>query len=386
MTAEHSYGLWGTPHSLYTGKIRSYLIKKGLPFRDLRPSNPDFATRIVPRISNFVVPVLETPDGRVLQDTTDMIEYLEEAHPSPRMIPETPVQRAVAWLIGAFGSEQLLPAAMHYRWSYRAEQEAFLRAEFGRAVYSGPDPAQRSQAGLRLMDYFNSFLPPLGVVADTIPTVETAYGDLLDALETHFQRWPYVLGGFPSIADFGLMAPLYAHLARDPVPATHMKGRAPNVYRWTERMNLPQIVDGEFRDIPASYPADDAIPDTLEPILKLVFGDWGPQLIAEAEQYNRWIAANPSMPAGQLVSASGERKVHPTLGPIEFAWRGCRVRRASEMHALWHFDKAATHARALEGPARKRYDELTRRCGGETVMAIRLARPMKRADYALVVA
>lgn len=32
--------LWCTPHSLYSGKVRSYLIKKGLPYRELLPANP----------------------------------------------------------------------------------------------------------------------------------------------------------------------------------------------------------------------------------------------------------------------------------------------------------------------------------------------------------
>ena len=59
------------------------------------------------------------------------------------MVPETPVQSAVAWLLGAFGSEALLPAGMHYRWSYRAQQENFLRAEFGRASITGSDRVQR---------------------------------------------------------------------------------------------------------------------------------------------------------------------------------------------------------------------------------------------------
>ena len=66
-----------------------------------------------------------------------MIEYFESFLPRPLMVPETPVQRAVAWLIGAFGSEGLLPAAMSYRWSYRAEQENFLRAEFDAACTAG---------------------------------------------------------------------------------------------------------------------------------------------------------------------------------------------------------------------------------------------------------
>jgi hypothetical protein len=85
------------------------------------------------------------------------------------------------------------------------------------------------------------------------------------------------------------MAPMFAHLARDPVPSTLMKSHAPNVFRW-----------------------DDAIPPTLEPVLRLLFQDWGPQVLADARRYNDWIAGNPSLPAGAMVSSRDERVPLPT--------------------------------------------------------------------------
>jgi glutathione S-transferase len=386
MTIEGTYILWGSPHSYYTGKIRSYLIKKGLPYREEFSFHPQFKARILPAVRLVVVPILETPQGRILQDTTDMIEHLEAKHPQPLMIPELPVQKAVAWLLGAFGSEGLLAPGMHYRWSYRAEQENFLCAEFGRLLWGGPDREARFATARQTMQYFNSFLPILGVTPQTIPAVEAAYCELLDALDDHFLHYPYLLGGRPSIADFGLMAPMFAHLARDPVPATLMKNRAPNVYRWTERMNLANIRDGEFPDCPETYPPDDGIPQTLEPVLRLVFQDWGAQLLADAATYDAWIAGSPTMPAGTMVSSSGERRVHASLGPVQYQWRGCTVQRTSAPHGLWHFDKAAAFARALTGEARSRFDALVHRTGGDSVMAIRPARPMMRKDYVLVLA
>ena len=182
------------------------------------------------------------------------------------------------------------------------------------------------------------------------------------------------------------MAPMFAHLARDPVPSTLMKHRAPNVFRWTERMNLAGVADGEFPDCPETYPADDVLPPTLEPILRLLFQDWGAQLMADAQRYNEWIAADPSRPAGTMVSTDIERKTHPSIGPIEYSWRGVTVQRASAPHGLWHFDKAAAYARALTGDAKACFDALVGRTGGERVMSIRLARPMVRDDYVLVVA
>lgn len=381
-----AYTLWGTAHSFYTGKIRSYLIKKGVAFRELYPTHPQFHARIVPSIGLFVVPVLETPDGRILQDTSVMIDYVEAHSPEPSMIPDTPVQRAVAWLLGAFGSEGLLPAGMHYRWSYRAQQENFLRAEFGRAVHAGPDRDARRVAGEQLMNYFNGFLPVLGVTPETVPTVEAAYLELLEALDVHFQHHPYLLGGRPSIADFGFMAPLFAHLARDPVPAALMKNVAPNVYRWTERMNTAGIADGEFHDHPGTFLPDDGIPPTLEPVLRLMFQDWGAELLANASFYNDWVTGNPDLPSGHVVSANGERKVHPTLGFIDYTWRGCAIHRASAPQGLWHFDRAAAHARSLAGEAGSRFGALLQRTGGERVMAIRLARPLRRENYVLVLA
>ena len=380
------YHLWGTPHSLYTGKVRSYLIKKGLPYREHFPFDPQFRTRIVPAVRLVVVPVLETPDGRIFQDTTDIIEQLERECPEPRMVPETPVQKVVASLLDGFGSEGLLAAGMHYRWSYRAEQESFLCAEFGRPLQGGPDRALRDATARQAMQFFSGMLPGLGISPRTIPALEAAYCELLAALDDHFLRFPYLLGGHPSIADFGLMAPMFAHLARDPVPSTLMKNRAPNVFRWTERMNLAGIADGEFPDCPQAFPADDAIPPTLEPVLRLLFQDWGAQVLADARRYNDWIAGNPSLPAGAMVSSRDERRTHPSIGSIEYEWRGCLYRRDSAPHGLWHFDKAAAHARELRGDAQSRFTTLLGRTGGEQVMAIRLARPMTRRDYLLAVA
>lgn len=378
------YTLWGAAHSFYTGKIRSYLIKKGAAFREICPSHPRFNAVIVPTVGQVVVPVLETPEGQILQDTSDMIDHLEARWPAPPMIPATPVQCAVAWLLGAFGSEALLPAGMHYRWSFRAQQEDFLRAEFGRAVHAGPDRAARRSAGEQMMNYFSGFLPFLGVLPETIPAIEAACLELLDALDVHFQHYPYLLGGRPCIADFGFMAPLFAHLARDPVPATLMKNVAPNVYRWTERMNAPGFSDGEFPDHPETCLPDDAIPSTLEPVLRLVFQDWGPELLANAALYNAWVKSNPGLPSGHLVSADGTPRIHPTLGYLEYQWRGCTVRRASAPHGLWHFDRAASHGRRLEGDAGRRFAALLARTGGERVMAIELGRPLRREHYRLV--
>lgn len=379
------YILWGGPLSLYTGKVRSYLIKKGLAYRECFPSHDVFTTRILPAIGFFVVPVLEAPDGEIVQDTSDIIDFLERKFPQPRLFPSTPVQRTIAMLIDAFASEALLRPAMHYRWSYRAQQERFLRAEFGRAGSASPDPAQREAVAAPFMQAMNNHLPPLGITPETIPAIERAHEELLDVLDRHFLTQPYIFGGRPSIADFGLMAPLFAHLGRDPYPATLMKNRAPNVFRWTERMNQPGFFDGEFAGLDENYPPGDAIPDTLEPLLTLIFADWGPELLAIAEQYTAWVHARTSLKPGAIVSATGDRALHASIGDIRFEFRGSVLTCTAKIHALWHFDQAAAQARTLKGAAKTLFDSLIRRTGGERVMAITLARPLKRENFVVIV-
>ena len=379
--------LWGTPHSLYTGKARSCLIKKGLAFVERCPSHTDYKARVRAAVGMVTFPVLETPEGQFIQDSTDIVTYLDSLDdPASEtfMTPSTPVQRVVARLIDGFGLAGMLQAAMHYRWSYRDEQELFLQTEFGRGLYAGADREARRNAGKRVMDFFSSSLPALGITNATVPAIEAAYEELLEALDVHFQSYPYVMGWRVSIADLGLIAPMYAHLGRDPYPTALMKKRAPNVARWVERMQLPNTPDGEYAPYVADWLADDEIPVTLEPVLTLLFKDWGPQLGADIASYQQWLDAHPQMQAGDLINANDKHMVHPTLGMVSYAWRGVQVHRASAVHGLWLFQTAQDTALAMSSDAGQNLAGLLKRTGGQEVMALCLPRAMERRNNLLV--
>ena len=378
-----TYTLWGSAHSLYSGKARSYLIKKGLPFRERYPSDPDFASRILPAVGHFVVPVLETDNGEIIQDSGDIIDFLEQRHAEPLLEPQSPVQQWVSLIFDAFGSEYLLPLAMHYRWSYRAEQETFLRAEFGRAMVAGADRSARREAAARTMEFFAGFLPNLGVVPEVVTAMEDSYLALIDALDNHFQHHPYLLGGRPCRADFGMMAPLFAHLGRDPVPAMLMKTKAPNLFRWTERMNAAPISDGEYPGYGEDYYGQDSVPDTLIAVLKIVFADWTPGLKADADCFNAWAAHKN---AGDVVSRSGEPQIHPNVGKVEYPWRGVTMKRGSAPHMLWMFARAQDLAASSAGETGERLNALIEHVGGQEAMAISLTKRIMRDKNMLVLA
>jgi glutathione S-transferase len=387
MAMQRPYILWGTPHSLYTGKARSCLIKKGFGFVEKCPSHPDYKARVRQAVGLVTFPVLETPDGQCIQDSTDIVTYLDalDGSTSPTAItPCTPMQLMVARLIDGFGLEGLLQAAMHYRWSYRDEQELFLQTEFGRGLYGGADRAARRAAGRRVMDFFSASLPALGINAHTAPLIETAYEELLDILDVHFQCYPYVMGWRVSMADLGLIAPMYAHLGRDPYPTAMMKKRAPNVARWVERMQLPNTPDGEYPPYNADWLPNDAIPETIEPLLALIFKDWGPQLGADRACYQQWLEDHPAMQAGQQVHVNDSPVVHPTLGMVSYAWRGGQVQRASAVHGLWLLQNAQDAMQAMPADATTSLTALLTRTGGQSVMNLRLPRPLTRLNNLLV--
>lgn len=271
--------LYGAPVGLYTGKIRSYLRKQGIAYVERLPSDPVFRKEVMPAIGRFINPVIRMPDGRIVQDTADIIDFLEaEGLAREASTPQSPLQRIVALTLDLFGGEGMIRPAMHYRWSYREQNEAFLKHEFGLSYRpSGAKPEVVEPQLRSFMNYLHAYIEKFGINQGTRDAVEASYEDFLAIADAHFRAHPYILGGKPTIADYGLMAPLYAHLARDPYPSNLMKLRAPSLYRWTERMNAADADMPEFPRYAQQLPEADEIPATLDPLLKYLATDFLPE-------------------------------------------------------------------------------------------------------------
>lgn len=200
--------------------------------------------------------------------------------------------------------------AMHYRWSYLNEQRTFLLDAFTGG--SGADGASR------VMERMQSYLPMLGVNPETIPAIEESFFALVDALEAHFVRYPYLFGGQPSVGDYGLLGPLYAHLGRDPVPADLMKRRAPKVARWLERMNAPNLDIPEYPAQAAGFLADDEVPATLEPLFRQMADELFPELTDKIQWLQQYVAEN-DLQNGAAVTEKPHQQV---IGAVKTRFRG----------------------------------------------------------------
>ena len=143
-----------------------------------------------------------------------------------------------------------------------------------------------------MMDRMRHAAMIFGVTDETLDLVESLYLEYLDALNNHFEQYPYLLGWRPCIGDFGLLAPMYAHLGRDPHPARLMQQRAIRVYRWVERMNRADQDAPEYFNAGSHFLADDEVPETLLAVLRVLAEDFVPETIAAAARINDWLTDN----------------------------------------------------------------------------------------------
>lgn len=312
------YRLFGMPGSLYTAKARSYLIKQQIDFEEAIPADPEWPA-ITKAIGRWIIPVLVTPTGEIIQDGTAIIDHVEAAGLArASAYPATPVHRAVSLIFELFGGEGLLRPAMHYRWDFDAENLDFLRTDFVAALMPGATGDVRDAVFGAASGRMRKAKTAFGVSPETAPTIEASYEAFLALLDAHFARHPYLLGGRPTIGDYGLIAPLYPHLARDPYPATMMKTRFYWVWRWVERMNASRaLLDGLSAD--EQLQPDDAVPDTLVALLRYIADDFLPELVAHVAFANRWIDDHPDLQTGTNgLPDPGTR----AIGMASFDWRG----------------------------------------------------------------
>lgn len=305
------FRFYASEFSYFSAKVRPALRYKRVPYLELLPTAEAYRAVIRPRTGLAFIPIVITPEDDTWQDTSDILDALEERFPDPPLYPPTGLLRVLAMLFELYADEFLILPGLHYRWSF-PESATKARADF--AATSG-DPAMAD----RFADRIAGAAPFVGIVPATIPAIEAHTHELLDRLVAHFTRHPYLLGARPSLADCALMGPLYAHLSLDAVPARLLRERAPLVYRWIQRTNYPDPdAHGEWAD-------EDALAATMRPLLSLIGADAVPLLLDNLRAFDAWAAAGPP----DLTEPPRAVGSHATT------LRGVTVHRVTSPYTLW---------------------------------------------------
>ena len=109
-------------------------MHKHIPFVERGTNVWEFFYTFRKRNNAVALPVVITPEGEWLQDSSHIIDSLEQRFRENPVLPATPVLRMAAYLFELWGDEFWLPLAMHTRWS-QPENIPSLVAEAGDGLY-----------------------------------------------------------------------------------------------------------------------------------------------------------------------------------------------------------------------------------------------------------
>ena len=278
------YGLMGRSESGYTLKVRSAMRYKKVSYQWMDRFSHEKLYQAHARVQ--LIPQVFLPDGSSMQDSTPIMEFLEQRHPEPTFHPQDPALRFLSELLEEYGDEWGNKLMFHYRWGYPADQK-----RRSRTLAQGIVAGKTNQLIGKLMTplvapmIVKRMVPRMafaGANDNNAPLLVESFTNLVELLEAHLQNRSYLFGERPSFGDFGLWGQLYQAYI-DPSCEAILHDKAPEVIAWITRMLEPQML-GEFEPLEA-----------LEPTLRPIFAEEvGPRFLA-------WHQANAS--AWQATSA-----------------------------------------------------------------------------------
>jgi glutathione S-transferase len=265
------YRIIGAEMSPYSVKVRSYFRYKAIPHQwVLRNAESQAEFEKCARMP--IIPLVVTPEGTGIQDSTPIIDAMEKLFPEPSIHPDDPVARFISALIEEFGDEWGNKWMFHYRWARDVDQISSagrIARMRGPAADEDKHTAFAGQVRARMVDrvWF------VGSNAVTAPQIEAGFASMLALLNAHLATRPYLFGARPAYGDFGLWGQIY-EMWTDPTAGALIGGSAPDVLDWVHRMLWPRA-EGAFDAWPSLAP-------TLMPILRQQIG----------AQFMPWTCAN----------------------------------------------------------------------------------------------
>ena len=340
------YRFFSAEHSIFSAKVRAYLRFKhqqgdlGPGFEDIL-ATPDLMTNLLSvRSGSPSLPQIEAPDGTWVQDTSEIIDYIEKTHDKMPIVPASetrPKQRLACYILELLADEWLLVPACWERWHYSLTQQdpnhrAYNEQQWGSFLAPDANGKARRAAGAAffedvfgISDTRNNPKGPyqgliqLGCTDETLPAWRAMQETLLQALETHLEAHDYVLGGRPSLADYALLGPIYVHFYRDPVAGFDLRRNFPLVCEWVDRTNSEScmnarrfgqklysvgadgtLIGREAMSDDGAWLPDDDLPATLTPILTIFFTEMWPFLKSSIAALSGFIAGDAHETGSEL--------------------------------------------------------------------------------------
>jgi glutathione S-transferase len=249
------YRIFGAEVSPYSVKVRSYFRYKQIPHEWI-PRDPSSAAEYQKYAKLPIIPLVVSPENEAMQDSTPIVEQIEQRFPDPSIHPEDPIAAFVSVLLEEFGDEWGNKWMFHYRWAREADQ--ISGSERIAAAMSGAQGEALAKAAAGVRERMVGRVWFVGSNAQTAPQIEESFVDSVAQIERHLAGRPYLFGSRPAFGDFAMWGQIY-NAYTDPTPGAILRANAPNTVAWCQRMLEPKA-EGAFESWSRLAP-------TLSPLL-----------------------------------------------------------------------------------------------------------------------
>lgn len=258
-----TYAVYGCDPSYFTRMVEAALRYMRIP-HESRPKSPDVRDRLEARAGTHLIPVVETPEGWVVHDSTHIVQLLDARFPDRFVIPRTPKQKIACRLLDDLIDEWFVRAALHLRWIDDDEAQACalkIAQDLARGEPAGPAAEFIQTWGRKAMRVMDA-----GAVHQD--ALRTEFARFLTLCESALARSGGLFGPRLSMADLTLLGAMKAHFAADDYARAFVAAHAPALLDWTEASWDRQLGDEAFG-------ADDALPEEMDALLALFAGGYG---------------------------------------------------------------------------------------------------------------
>jgi len=320
--------------SYFSGKLEAYLRYKCIPYERVEVGWRELSTRVRRHTGLARVPVVETSDGRWLQDTTPILDWMEARHPEGAVLPADPLQQFLSRLLEDYADEWMWRPALHYRWSYERDARLLSDRIAAEVMKDLPGPRKLVAWQVRRRQR-RTYVTGDGVRDETRAHVEGVFTGALARLEAVLSQQRYLLGERPSLADFGFFASMFRHFALDPTPSRIMRDTAPAVFAWVAR-----LWNARFPEEKGAWVPTGGVPP-----------GWRALLVDAAETHLPYLHANAA------AWRDGRRRFDVRIGDVTYRDLPC-VR-----YRVWCRERLQQHFQALADEARPAVREALEACG-----------------------
>jgi len=188
--------------SPFCDKVRRVLRYKGQAF-ETREVPTGKAPLVLPKLSRTgKLPCLEH-DGRVIADSTDIAEYLEELFPEPPLIPEDPRERALCHVLEDWADESLYFYEMTLRFGLKHNARRFVEH-----LVAHDPPWMRPALAKAVAPIVRRTSKAQGVGRKSIGQLRTDLARHTSAIEGLLQGQTHLIGDRLTLADIAVAVQL----------------------------------------------------------------------------------------------------------------------------------------------------------------------------------